>query len=268
MRRLVCGFLVYAFAICLNPGPARADAVLEVDIELVLAVDISFSMDPEELALQRQGYINAMRSPEVHKVIGQGLLGRIAIAYVEWAGTHEQRLVVPFQLVDGAKTAEILAQKIEAEPIRRAYRTSISGAIDFSSRLFGAGGFKGARRVIDISGDGPNNNGRPVLAARDEALDKGIIINGLPIVLKRGGLGDVDDLDDYYRDCVIGGPNAFVIAIREREKFSEAIRQKILLEIAGLRPESPRIIPAQYTHKSRPDCLVGERQWRERWEKN
>jgi hypothetical protein len=268
MCRLICGFLVFMVAACLSPGLSRADDALEVDLELVLAVDISFSMDPEELALQRQGYIEAIRSSEVHKVIGQGLLGRIAIAYVEWAGTHEQRLVVPFHLVDGRTSADILADKIAAEPIRRAYRTSISGAIDFSARLFGTGGFKGARRVIDVSGDGPNNNGRPVLAARDEALDKGIVINGLPVVLKRGGLGDVEDLDDYYRDCVIGGPNAFVIAIREREKFAEAIRQKILLEIADLMPQAPRVIPAQYTHKSRPDCLVGERQWRERWEKN
>jgi hypothetical protein len=150
-------------------------------------------------------------------------------------------------------------------PIRRASRTSISGAIYFAMPLFEANPYRGLRRVIDISGDGPNNNGLPVVGARDIALAKGITINGLPILLKRPNAStlDIEQLDIYYEDCVIGGAGAFVIPIKEREQFKEAIRTKLVLEIAGRTPEW-RVVPVAAA-APRISCTIGERLWQERW---
>jgi hypothetical protein len=144
-------------------------------------------------------------------------------------------------------------------------RTSISGAMEFAQPLFGNSGYRGIRRVIDISGDGANNQGTLVVPARDKVLAAGITINGLPIMLKRPRWStmDIDNLDEYFEDCVIGGPGAFVIPIREREKFREAIRTKLVLEIAGLMP-TPKVIPAA-ADKPRVSCTIGERLWQQRW---
>ena len=157
------------------------------------------------------------------------------------------------------------AAEIAAAPYRRAARTSISGALTFAKPLFDASGYRGLRRVIDVSGDGTNNSGPLVVPARDEVLAAGITINGLPIMLKRPmpGTMDIDDLDIYYEDCVIGGPGAFVIPIREREKFIEATRTKLVLEVAGRQPE-PRVIPAS-AQEPRISCTIGERMWQQRW---
>ena len=138
-----------------------------------------------------------------------------------------------------------MANEIVKTPIRRASRTSISGAINFALPLFEENPYRGLRRVIDISGDGPNNNGMPVTLARDAAVEKGVIINGLPIMVKEPSYStmDIDNLDAYYEDCVIGGPGSFVVTIKERDKFKEAIRTKLLLEVAGRTPDRP-VIPA------------------------
>ena len=243
----------------------REEGAAEVDLELVLAVDISYSMDPEELVLQRMGYVEAFRSPEIVNAIRSGPTGRIAVTYVEWAGAYDQRIVAPWTLVDGEAAAGAFADGLAAVPTRRAYRTSISGAVDFAAPLFEDNAYAGIRRVIDVSGDGANNQGRPVTEARDAALARGITVNGLPLLLKRPGALDVDGLDAYYRECVIGGQGAFVVAVRERHQFAEAIRTKLLLEIANLQP-APRAMPAA---DERPaDCLAGEKVWRERWERN
>ena len=149
--------------------------------------------------------------------------------------------------------------------MRSASRTSISGAIYFAMPLFDDSPYKGLRRVIDISGDGPNNNGAPVTIARDEALSKGIVINGLPIMVKEPSYStmDIDNLDWYYEDCVTGGPGSFVVAIKDREKFKEAIRTKLLQEVADIKPERSVIRVAD--KEPRVSCLIGEKIWQDRW---
>lgn len=246
------------------PGKA-APGQEPVDVELVLAVDISFSMDLEELALQREGYAKALVSAEFLNALREGMHGKVAITYVEWAGSADQRVIIPWRLVDGPESAAALAAEISQTPIRRARRTSISGALLFSAPLFENSGYQGIRRVIDVSGDGTNNQGTPVTDARDQVLAKGITINGLPIMLHRASWGSLDiaNLDEYYEDCVIGGPGAFVVAVRDRAQFVEAIRTKMVLEIASLPPQ-PRVIPAQ-AQAPRVSCTIGERMWQERW---
>jgi hypothetical protein len=240
-------------------------AAVPVDVELVLAVDISYSMDPEEQALQRQGYIEALTSVEFMQALKQGMHGKVAVTYFEWAGQSEQRVVVPWRLIEGPESADAFVGEIARAPMRRAARTSISGALLFGAYLFDGSGFRGVRRVIDVSGDGTNNNGPLVALTRDDVLAKGITINGLPIMLQRPNFGGVDlaELDIYFEDCVIGGPGAFVVPIRAREKFKEAIRTKLILEVAGRTPE-PRIVPAA-ADAPRVSCTIGERMWQQRW---
>ncbi len=251
------------------PNPRRhfADkqAVPSVDVELVLAVDISYSMDLDELAIQREGYAQAIVSKEFLQALKTGPNGKVAITYFEWAASSDQKIIIPWRVIDGPETADAVANEIMKTPIRRASRTSISGAINFAMPLFDENPYRGIRRVIDISGDGPNNNGAPVTGARDAALAKGITINGLPIMVKEPSYStmDIDNLDFYYEDCVIGGPGSFVVTIKDREKFKEAIRTKLLLEVAGRMPERPIVPVAE--KEPRVSCLVGEKLWQDRW---
>jgi hypothetical protein len=240
------------------------DAV-PVDVELVLAVDISYSMDPEEQELQREGYITAITSREFMQALRGGMHGKVAVTYFEWAGPFEQKIVVPWRLIGGPETADAFASDIARAPFRRASRTSISGAVNFGKLLFDASGYRGIRRVIDVSGDGANNSGPLVTLARDDAVAAGITINGLPIMLKRPSsfTMDLENLDIYFEDCVIGGPGAFVIPIRRRDQFKEATRTKLVLEIASRRPER-RVVPVQ-GRSQRISCTIGEQIWRERW---
>ena len=246
------------------PGERRGASV-EVDVELVLAVDISYSMDYDELALQRDGYVAALTSPEFLGALKAGTHGKVAVTYVEWAGAAEQRVTMPWRLIDGPATAEAVAQEIARAPLRRAFRTSISGALSFSSGLFEANGYRGLRRVVDVSGDGANNQGPLVTLIRDDVIAKGVTINGLPIMLKRPNPStmDISDLDIYYEDCVIGGPGSFVVPIRERDKFREAIRTKLVLEIAGRVP--PAHVIAAAANAPRVSCTIGEAMWQQRW---
>jgi len=244
----------------------RADnGAIPVDVELVLAVDVSYSMDPDEQALQREGYMAAITSREFMQALKQGMHGRIAMTYFEWAGMHHRQIIVPWRLIDGPEAADGFAADIARARYSRASRTSISGALLFAAPLFEGSGFRGVRRVIDVSGDGVNNNGPLVTVTRDEVLAQGITINGLPIMLKRPNSStmDIAQLDIYFEDCVIGGPGAFVIPIQEREQFTEAIRTKLVLEIAGRTPEA-RIVPATAA-QPRVSCTIGERLWQERW---
>jgi len=269
LRRALPKALALALMALTPSAPALArDGEIEVDVELVLAVDISYSMDPEEQALQRNGYIEALRSPEIMAAIRKGVNGKIAVTYVEWAGATSQEVVADWMVIESPESAAEFTAQIEKRPIRRLYRTSISGAIDFSVQLFDRNKLHGLKQVIDVSGDGSNNQGRPVTQARDDAVRKGITINGLPLMLNRPTYGypEVEQLDIYYTDCVVGGPGAFVIPIRERNQFVDAIRTKILLEIALAPPtELPaRVIPAQ-AEAPRVSCLFGERSWQQRW---
>ena len=243
----------------------QSSAAMEVDVELVLAVDISFSMDPDEQELQREGYIHALTSNEFLRALKEGIHGKIAITYLEWANFNERRVIVPWRLIDGPETADAFVAEIARAPYRRASRTSVSGALDFAASQFENSGYKGIRRVIDVSGDGANNNGPPVAIVRDEVLSKGIVINGLPIMLKDpiGSGMDIDSLDIYYEDCVIGGPGAFAIPIKEWSKFKEATRTKLVQEIAALPPQ-PRVMPASAS-APRVSCTIGEQIWQQRW---
>jgi Protein of unknown function (DUF1194) len=236
-----------------------------VDIELILAVDVSYSMDMDELAVQREGYAQAIVSKEFLQALKAGQTGKIAVTYFEWAASNDQKIIIPWRVIDGPETADAVAEEILKTPIRRASRTSISGAINFAMPLFEENPYHGLRRVIDISGDGPNNNGGPVLVARDAALEKGITINGLPIMVKEPSYStmDIENLDFYYEDCVIGGPGSFVVSIKDRDKFKEAIRTKLLLEVAGRTPERPVVPVAE--KEPRVSCLIGEKIWQDRW---
>jgi hypothetical protein len=224
-------------------------------------------MDMDELAIQREGYAQALQSKEFLQALKLGPNGRIAVTYFEWAASTDQKIIIPWRLIDGPETADAVAAEIMKTPIRRASRTSISGAISFAMPLFDEDPYRGLRRVIDISGDGPNNNGGPVTVARDAAIEKGIVINGLPIMVKEPSYStmDIDNLDYYYEDCVVGGPGSFVITIKDRDKFKEAIRTKLLMEVAGRMPERPVMRVADKDKEPRVSCMIGEKIWSDRW---
>lgn len=272
MKRCLRGVLAVTFILLARPVSAWDPDGTDVDVELLLAVDVSRSISAAELILQRVGYAEALTSPEVLTAIGNGFLGRIALSYVEWAGAGTQRLVVDWTLIETEAEARAVADRIRANTAGTASRTSISGALLDAAGRFEGNGFNGTRRVIDVSGDGPNNAGPPVLEARDSVLAEGFIINGLPLLTDggAGGFTRLEDLDLYYRDCVIGGPGAFVIAVRSWDQFAEAVRRKLVLEIAGLPlPRDPdarlpgQTIPAQFA-ASGSDCMIGERMWNDR----
>ncbi len=238
---------------------------IPVDTELVLAVDVSYSMDPEEQQLQREGYISALTSREFMQALRGGMHGKVAVTYFEWAGPFDQKIIVPWRLIDGPESADGVAAEIARAAYRRASRTSIASALQFAKPLFDASGYNGIRRVIDVSGDGANNSGPLVTVMRDDVLAAGITINGLPIMLKRPNVFtlDIENLDIYYEDCVIGGPGAFVVSIHQRDQFKEAIRTKLVLEVADRTPER-RVVPVQ-ARVPRISCTIGEQMWRERW---
>ncbi len=262
----VVGWLVAIAVLIGGCGTARAQAI-PVDLELVLAVDVSRSMDLDEQELQRRGYLEAITAPEVIHAIRAGGFGRIAVTYVEWSGPSWQQVVVPWRLIDGPQSAQAFAAELAEAPLSRERWTSISAALLFAADLFDKSPYQGLRRVIDVSGDGPNNAGPMIEPVRDAVLARGIVINGLPIMLKdpHPGFGSIPDLDIYYEDCVTGGPGSFVIPVREKEQFVPAIRQKLWLEVAGRTAE---VIPAAArAPEKRIDCLIGEKirmQWLDR----
>jgi hypothetical protein len=256
-----CQLVLTLVTALLLSSPAAAE---QVDLELVLAVDVSMSMDPEEQRVQRDGYADAIKAPEVLRAIANGVHGRIAVTYVEWAGAAEQHVRMPWTVIDGPAAAEAFSQSLRDQSLQRIRRTSISGAIAYSASLFDQNDFQAFRRVIDVSGDGPNNQGTIVTQARDAALADGITINGLPLMFRTGGMLDIDWLDEYYRDCVVGGAGAFVLPVKDKDGFARAIRDKLVLEISGLPPAAPAIVPAS----TRPavSCTIGEYLWQQRME--
>ena len=209
------------FVLLLGIALARPAAAAEitVDLELVLAVDISGSVDPTEANQQRTGYIEAITHPSVLQAIAASRTGKIAVTYLEWAGADTQRIVIPWRLIDGVASAQAFAALLAEAPMQSGRWTSISAAIDTAVPLFKGNGFAGDRLVIDVSGDGTNNNGRPIRDARDAAVNAGIVINGLPIANDRPqpfGMATPMDigLDRYYAENVIGGPGSFTIRPR------------------------------------------------------
>lgn len=226
---------------------------------LVLAVDTSRSMDFEEIGIQREGYVEALKHKEFIDAVKGGLTGRIAISYFEWAGYVVQDSVIDWQVIETEEDAIAFADKLEARPIATQRRTSISTAIAQGASMIVSSPFQSRRQVIDVSGDGPNNSGDPVTPARDKAVEAGMIINGLAIMLRPSDAPN--GLDKYYADCVIGGPGAFVLPVRKIEDFAVAVRRKLVLEISDLsRPATVQKIAGA---EAGTDCLIGEKQWRD-----
>ncbi len=214
--------------------PARANE--PVDVVLVLAVDVSRSIDPDEARLQREGYRSAVADPLVLEAIRGGMLGAIGLAYVEWAGGEYQRLVLPWTRIAAPADAIAWADRLAEAPRASLSWTSISGALDFSRQVMAAAPFEATRRVIDVSGDGVNNSGGPVEAARDRVVAEGIVINGLPIINDRPTFGRMPSvpLDEYFQQNVIGGAGAFMVVAETFESFGNAVKRKLIREIAAL----------------------------------
>jgi len=276
--------------------PAAAQDRKQVDLALAMAIDISGSIDPDEAHLQREGYVQAFRDPVIVKAILGGANGRIAVAYYEWSDAWVQRILIDWTLLDSEAAIEAFASRLAAAPISIARRTSISGAIRYAIPLFGRSPYEAERKVLDISGDGSNNDGGLVTDMRYEALKERIAINGLPIMNDRPnpfGFPSEDDLDKYYLHCVTGGPRSFVEVARNFEDFPRAVRKKLLQEVAERGPRSDFDIGAlelqdgaqlaqggrprrvrdddDYTKFVKPEyelgCDVGERRSREFWQR-
>jgi len=291
MRALACLLSLILFVL-----PATAQDKKEVDLALALGIDISGSIDPEEAKLQRQGYVLAFRDPVIVKAILGGPNGRIVVAYYEWSDSWMQKLLIDWTLLDSEASVAAFAQRLDEAPISIARRTSISGAIRYAVPLFGRSPYEPTRKVLDISGDGSNNDGGLVTDMRHEALKDKIVINGLPIMNDRPnpfGFPNEADLDRYYLHCVTGGPHSFVEVARNFEDFPRAVRKKLLQEVADRGPRRdfdiglgrldegtqlaqaggrPRVpVEEDYTKFVRPEyelgCDVGERRSREFWQR-
>jgi len=259
--------------------PSTAMAAEAVDLELILAVDVSGSIDRTEAELQREGYQRALMNPEVIDAIKSGPLRKIALSYVEWAGMGHYKIVVDWQIVDGMESARTFVERLNAMPVENAHRTSLSDAITFSARHLTTNAFEGTRSIVDISGDGANNYGRLVTEARDEAVSQGVIINGLPILTETptgGTYPSIPDLDLFFRDCVIGGPGAFHVVAHGFDDFARAVKKKMILEIAGDLADTSRQAQASSGGPSNgharlwlaaneprqsPPCNIGEWRW-------
>jgi hypothetical protein len=281
--------------------PAAAQDRKAVDLALAMAIDISGSIDPDEAHLQREGYVQAFRDPVIVKAILGGSNGRIAVAYYEWSDAWVQRILIDWTLLDSEASIAAFASRLAAAPISIARRTSISGAIRYAIPLFGRSPYEAERKVLDISGDGSNNDGALVTDMRHEALKERIVINGLPIMNDRPnpfGFPSEEDLDKYYLACVTGGPRSFVEVARNFEDFPRAVRKKLLQEVADIGPrydfdiggladlrEGTRLAQNNnsgsgrravrseddYTKFVRPEyelgCDIGERRSREFWQR-
>ena len=267
LRPVRGGLFAFSVSLALLGGGAKMCFAeeLPVDAALVLAVDVSSSMQPAELALQRQGYAAAFRSRDVVDAIRDGAYGRVAVTYVEWGSSNAHRVVLPWTLIDGAATAAMVADRLEATRIATMFRTSISGAIRVGMRSLDDMRFNASRRIIDISGDGPNNEGGPVEFARDTAVRAGITVNGLPIMVKPilpvGGQ-KLPPLDAYYADCVAGGERAFVLPVTNWQQFPPAVRRKLVMEVSGrdpaIRYAAANGSPDMLLPGKGADCEIGE----------
>jgi hypothetical protein len=288
--------LVWLFTLILLALPSAAQDRKEVDLALAMGIDISGSIDPDEARLQREGYVQAFRDPVIVKAILGGPNGRIAVAYYEWSDSWMQKLLIDWTLLDSEGAIAAFAARLADAPISIARRTSISGAIRYAIPLFGRSPYEAQRKVLDISGDGSNNDGGLVTEMRHEALRERIVINGLPIMNDRPnpfGFPNEADLDRYYLHCVTGGPRSFVEVARNFEDFPRAVRKKLLQEVADIGPRQdfdirgldglregvqlaqagrPRArVEEDYTKFVRPEyelgCDVGERRSREFWQR-
>ncbi len=261
------------------PVTAQQGAKVSVDLELLLAVDISQSMDFDEHTVQREGYVEAFRHRDVINAMLSGPRGKIAVMYMEWAGDFDPIPTIPWTIIDSEKAAHDFADRLANEPVFGEQRTSISTALLAARDYIQNNNISSARQVIDVSGDGANNAGRLVEPVRDSVVKSGIVINGLPIMLgKPMEFYDIPHLDRYYKHCVIGGNGAFIAPVFDLKQLSATIRKKLVLEIASLDVE-PDMAPIQYAdaHEEMPspgivraqlklpqektDCTIGEKVW-------
>jgi hypothetical protein len=239
MFRAFRSLLIMLALVAIAPGARAAE---EVDLLLVLAADVSRSVDMRKFQLQREGYAAAIADERVLEAISSGRHRRIALCFVEWSGVSAQKLVVDWTMIDGPEAARRFGDQLLELPRSFAERTSISGGIDFAMELLESAPYEAGRRTIDVSGDGTNNSGRDVTLARDEALAKGVTINGLVILSDRPMAWNPEHtnppggLEHYFRRYVIGGPGAFVIVAEDFNSFGQAIIKKLIAEIA----EAPR----------------------------
>ncbi|MDH6232648.1 hypothetical protein M2281_003247 [Mesorhizobium soli] len=256
---------------------SQSHAAEAVDAQLVLAVDVSLSMSPAELQKQRLGYAAAFTGDRVIEAIAAGKHHRIAVTYFEWSGATLQRIVVPWMVVSTRADAELFASQLAAIPPAGGGQTSISGALEFASGLFRKSPYRSSRKIIDISGDGPNDHGGPVNHARDAAVRRGIVINGLPMMIRPGRpvnhRYEMADLDQYYARCVIGGTGSFMMPVNSWSQFPTVLQRKLVLELtertSGVwRTEAGSnglpVVPAAGAVRAPFDCLIGERLWLER----
>jgi hypothetical protein len=247
----------------------------KVDLELVLAVDISQSMDQEEHEIQRNGYVQAFRHKDVINALMSGPEGRIAVVYMEWAGDFEPFVTIPWTIIDSEKSALAFADKLANEDVFGEQRTSISTALIKATELIETNDIASHRQVIDVSGDGANNAGPLVEPVRDAVVERGITINGLPIMLNKPmEFYDIDHLDRYYKHCVIGGDSAFIAPVFDLKHLAATIRKKLVMEIASL-DVAPEAAPIQFAQAKafgvkrvqlklpteKTDCEIGEKVW-------
>ncbi len=284
------GILRHSAGLALAGGALVASAFVSaamaaqqaVDLELVIATDVSRSIDQEEALLQREGIAAAFRNPAVIRAIRSGFLRRIGVAYIDYSSRAFNKIVIDWTVIHDRGSAEAFAARLLAAPLTFGRRTSISDAIEMAREMIETNALEGTRRAIDVSGDGPNNHGRFVDEVRDATIARRITINGLPIVNERGVFGRrfyLPDLDKYYLGCVIGGPGAFLVVANSFEDFALAIRRKLILEIAGIAPKSRRVLSARLIRVSSPGrmrpspsgyvypkgCDIGERMWMDFW---
>jgi len=246
----VTGTLILASILWL--GAAAAQAAERVDLILALAADVSRSVDATKFHLQREGYAQAMTNPQVIEAIRSGATGRIAVCFIEWSGVSSQKLVIDWTRISDADSARQFSDGIVEAPRSFADRTAISGGIDFAMAQLERAPFEATRRAIDVSGDGTNNSGRDVASARDEAVAKGVTINGLvilsdaPLVWNPEHTNPPGGLAEYYRRNVIGGSSAFVMVAQDFASFGQALIKKLIAEIAGTMPrrQAAIIVPA------------------------
>jgi Protein of unknown function (DUF1194) len=231
------GFFVAIAVLLASPAVRAAE---EVDLLLVLSSDVSRSVDAQKFKLQRDGYASAIINPRVIQAIRSGSLGKIGVSFVEWSGIGAQRIVIDWTVIRDEATAKDFSAQIIEAPRAFADRTSISGGIDFAMAQLARAPFQSGRRAIDVSGDGTNNSGRDVSDARDEAVAKGVTVNGLVILSEHPMSWNADHtnppggLDNYYRNNVIGGPGAFVMVAENFNSFGQAILNKLIAEIATI----------------------------------
>jgi hypothetical protein len=247
--RRICAAAAFLYVFIVGPSFAEP-----VDLELVIATDVSRSVNVEEATLQRDGVAQAFRSAEVIEAIERGALGKIAVVYVDWSTDYLNQVVVDWQTIHDRVSAAGFAEALIQAPPTWGRRTSISSALILAAELMETNEYEGTRRVIDISGDGPNNFGLSLAPVREDTIAKGITINGLPIIVtgaQFAGRGYFPEVDKYYQRCVIGGSGAFLVVAKGFEDFSAAIRRKLVLELSGLTPEvlpPGETIPSQTIH--------------------